>query len=49
MNKVVDRNVINKDISFYDITEDGRLVKYSYKQFERTVDKIKNYFLSNYK
>ena len=49
MNKVIDRNVINKDISFYDITEDGRLVKYSYKQFERTVDKIKNYFLSNYK
>lgn len=48
MNKVINRNVINKNIIFYDITEDGELVKYSYQEFELLVDKIKNYFLSNY-
>ena len=48
MNKIINRNVINKNIIFYDITEDGELIKYSYQEFELLVDKIKNYFLSNY-
>jgi len=46
--KVIDRTVINKDITFYDITEEGRLIKYSYEEFISLVDQIKNYFLSNY-
>ena len=46
--KVINRTVINKGITFYDITEEGKLIKYSYKEFERLVDQIKNYFLSNY-
>jgi hypothetical protein len=46
--KVIDRNIINSKITFYDITKDGQLIKYSYKEFEQLVDLIKNYFLSNY-
>ena len=45
---VIDRNIINKEITFFDITEKGKLIKYSYQEFEQLVDQIKNYFLSNY-
>jgi len=48
MAKVIDRKVINNNITFYDITEEGELIKYTYQEFEKTVDQIKNYFLSNY-
>jgi hypothetical protein len=48
MNKTITRNVINKNILFYDITEDGKLIEYNYKEFELLIDKIKNYFLCNY-
>jgi hypothetical protein len=46
--KILDRNVINKDITFYDITENGKLIKYTYREFESLIDQIKNYLLSNY-
>lgn len=46
--KVIDRNVINKNIVYYDITEKGGLIKYSYQEFEDIVDRIKDYFLCNY-
>lgn len=48
MKNIIDRSIINKNITFYDITEDGDLIEYSYREFEELVDKIKNYFLSNY-
>ena len=48
MAKVIDRNIINKNIIFYDITEKGKLINYTYQEFEELVDRIKNYFLSNY-
>lgn len=48
MAKVIDRKVINNNITFYDITEEGELTKYTYQEFEKTIDQIKNYFLSNY-
>lgn len=48
MDKVISRKVINKNITFYDITENGQLIKYSYQEFDALVDRIKNYFLSNY-
>lgn len=46
--KIINRSVINKEITFFDITENGKLIKYSYKEFEELIDKTKNYFLSNY-
>ena len=48
MDKVISRKVINKNITFYDITENGQLIKYSHQEFAALVDRIKNYFLSNY-
>ena len=48
MDKVINRSVINKNITFYDITEKGQLIKYTYQEFEELIDRIKNYFLSNY-
>ena len=45
---VLDRSIINKDITFYDIEPECKLIKYSYQEFESLVDQIKNYFLSNY-
>jgi hypothetical protein len=45
---VIDRNIINKSITFYDITDEGKLVKYTFDDFEKIVDQTKNYFLSNY-
>ena len=45
---VLDRSIINKDITFYDIDPECKLIKYSYQEFESLVDQIKNYFLSNY-
>ena len=46
--KVIDRSIINKDIIFFDINQKGKLVRYSYQEFEELVNQIKNYFISNY-
>jgi hypothetical protein len=46
--KVLDRSIINRNITFYDIDPECNLIKYSYDEFDRLVDQIKNYFLSNY-
>jgi len=49
LDKVISRNIINKNITFYDITENFDLIMYSYQEFDKLVDRIKNYLLSNYK
>lgn len=46
--KIIDRNVINRKITFYDIDENGQLIRYTYQEFEKLIDQIKNYFLCNY-
>lgn len=46
--KVIDRGVINQNIIFCDITDQGEIINYSYQQFEDLIDKIKSYLLSKY-
>jgi hypothetical protein len=45
--KIIDRNIINKDITFYDITRNG-ILRYNYEQLSDIIDKIKSYLSSNY-
>lgn len=46
--KVIDRNIINKNIKFYDINPQGNISNYDYSQFISIVDKIKFYLTTNY-
>lgn len=48
VSKVIDRSIINQNIIFYDVDDEGKIIKYTYQQFESIVDRIKFYLLSNY-
>jgi hypothetical protein len=46
--KVIDRSIINQNIIFCDIIDQGEVVNYSYQEFEYLIDRIKAYFISKY-
>lgn len=46
--KIIDRNIINKNIRFYDINLDGSTSQYNYTEFISIVNKIKLYLTTNY-
>jgi hypothetical protein len=46
--KVINLSIINKNIIFCDIDNNGKIVNYTYQEFEDLVGRIKSYLLSKY-